>query len=209
MSSIKRTLFIVIFAVIILFIGIIIAQAKTVEITTETLNLRKEATTDSDIVALISIGDECEVLGEKGDWYKVKYKDYTGYISKEYAKVIGENSDTTNKDDNKEQEEQTNTNEVNNIKDTTTDEQKEEISNSIKEDNITDTTSDENITTNEGKTNKDVDVKIIPLINGSKIGKLKNNSELMIISQINGWTYIQTDTISGWIRSEDITQRIN
>lgn len=205
MGSIKKTLFIVIFAFIFLCIGIIIAKAKTVEITTETLNLRKEATTDSDIVALISIGDKCEVLAEKGDWYKVKYGEYTGYISKEYAKVIGEESNTTDKDNNEDQEEQTNTDAVNDIKDTTTNETKEETTNSIKEDNVTDGLSNENVATNKGKTNKEVDVKIVPLINGSKIGKLKNNTEVMIISQINGWTYIQTDTISGWVRSEDIT----
>lgn len=208
MSSIKRTLFIAIFTVIFLFIGIIIAQAKTVEITTETLNLRKEATTDSDIVALISIGDECEVLGEKGDWYKVKYKDHTGYISKEYAKVIGDESNTSAKDNNETQEKPTNTDIVNDIKDTTIDESKEETSNSMKEEDVTDKTSEEDVTTNKGKTNKDVDVKIVPLINGSKIGKLKNNSEVMIISKINGWTYIQTDTISGWVRSENVTQTL-
>ena len=208
MSSIKRTLFIAIFTVIFLFIGIIIAQAKTVEITTETLNLRKEATTDSDIVALISIGDECEVLGEKGDWYKVKYKDHTGYISKEYAKVIGDESNTNAKDNNETEEKPTNTDIVNDIKDTTIDESNEETSNSMKEEDVTDKTSEEDVTTNKGKTNKDVDVKIVPLINGSKIGKLKNNSEVMIISQINGWTYIQTDTISGWVRSENVTQTL-
>ena len=95
MNLLKKIVYVLIISIVLILVNVTIVNAKTVEITTETLNLRKEPTTDSDIVALISIGDECEVLGEEGDWYKVKYEDYTGYISKEYAKVIGSNEEET------------------------------------------------------------------------------------------------------------------
>ena len=89
MHKLKKILHVLMITIAFMFIYTTITKATTVEITTETLNLRKEASTDSDIVALISIGDECEVLGEEWDWYKVQYGEYKGYISKEYAKVIG------------------------------------------------------------------------------------------------------------------------
>ena len=74
----KKILCVIAIIISTMLISINIAKATTVEITTETLNLRREPSTDSDIVAQISIGEECELLGEEGDWYQVSYGDYTG-----------------------------------------------------------------------------------------------------------------------------------
>ena len=81
-----------------------IVKAVDVEITTETLNLRKEPSTKSDIVAQISIGEECELLEEEEEWYRVKYGEYTGYISKEYSKVVGEKTQDNNSEGNNDEE---------------------------------------------------------------------------------------------------------
>ena len=185
MNLLKKIIYVLIISLILIFVNITIAKAKTVEITTETLNLRKEATTESDIVALISIGDECEVLEEKGDWYKVKYKDYTGYISKEYTKVIeGEEETTSTKEENKIEE--------NNA----TDDNKNDTST---------TTQNNTITSKEGITNKKSEVKIVPLIYSSNIANLDKDKKVTIISEVNDWIYIQTEIISGWIRRDNIT----
>ena len=34
---------------------------------------------------------------------------------------------------------------------------------------------------------------------------LKDKTEVTIINEINGWAYVQTDTISGWVRTEALT----
>ena len=53
-----------------------------------TLNLRKEATTDSGVRALISSGSQVTVTDESIDgWYQVQYKSYTGYVSADYVTV--------------------------------------------------------------------------------------------------------------------------
>lgn len=39
----------------------------------------------------------------------------------------------------------------------------------------------------------------------SKIDTIKKNAEVIIITDMNGWSYVQTDTMSGWIRSDVIT----
>lgn len=189
MNLLKRILYVLIISIILILVNITIVNAKNVEITTETLNLRKEASTESNIVAQISIGEECEVLGEEGDWYKVKYKDYTGYISKEYAKVIGDNEEETSNED-------TTTGE----NDTSLTEKTEEQQNETE--NVSNTT-DKN--SNQGKLNKKSDIKIVPLINSSNIDTLDKDEKVTVINEINGWSYIQTDTISGWIRTENIT----
>ena len=80
MDSIKKIICAFTVLVAISFAYTSVVKAATVEITTETLNLRAEASTDSDIVAQISIGDECELLEEEGDWYRVKYGEYRRYF---------------------------------------------------------------------------------------------------------------------------------
>ena len=107
MNLVKKILAIIVILILILLVYINISKAATVEITTETLNLRKEPSTEADIVAQISIGDECELLGEEGDWYQVQYGEYTGYISKEYAKVVGGEDNTGNENNTSDNNETT------------------------------------------------------------------------------------------------------
>ena len=203
MYLIKKILYVIMFCIVFTFVCTNIVKATTVEITTETLNLRKEPSTDSDIVALISIGDECEVLGEDGDWYQVQYGDYTGYISKEYAKVIDGDSETgsgSNTPDNSAE------NETNTV-DTENDQTNTEVDNNSveptnqNEDGENVTTVAQNIkATTTARTN----VRITPLINSSVIDRVANNSEVTIINQINGWAFIQTDEVSGWVRMDSL-----
>ena len=82
MNLVKRIFYIALSILAFVFLLTNNANADTVRITTETLNLREEPSTNSDIVAQISIGEECDVISEEGDWYEVEYGEYTGYISK-------------------------------------------------------------------------------------------------------------------------------
>lgn len=67
------------------------AGTRVATTTTNKLNLRKEASTDARVLASISKGVKLTVLDESGaGWIKVKYKNYTGYISADYAKVATE-----------------------------------------------------------------------------------------------------------------------
>ena len=66
----------------------------------------------------------------------------------------------------------------------------------------TDLPSSSNNGVTTAKINSDTDVKIVPLINGSAIGNVKANTEVTVVTQTSGWAYIQTDTISGWIRAD-------
>ena len=55
----------------------------------ETVRMRKEASTESSVVTLISLDEEVEVLSEEGEWYKIKYQTYTGYVRKDMLDVDG------------------------------------------------------------------------------------------------------------------------
>ncbi|MBQ8626566.1 MAG: C40 family peptidase [Agathobacter sp.] len=64
------------------------AATITAKITTNSLRLRKKATTDSGIYTLLGKGQKVTVLNDDTEgWLYVKYKSYKGYISAEYADV--------------------------------------------------------------------------------------------------------------------------
>lgn len=60
---------------------------KVAKVQTETLRVRKKASTDSKIVTLVSEDDKLKVKKQTDDWAKVKVDVQTGYVSKDYAKV--------------------------------------------------------------------------------------------------------------------------
>lgn len=45
-------------------------------------NIRKAANTSSEVIDTLSRNTEVTIIGEEGDFYKIKYQDITGYISK-------------------------------------------------------------------------------------------------------------------------------
>ncbi len=62
----------------------------------ETVRMRKEASTESSVVTLISLDEEVEVLSEEGEWYKIKYKTYIGYVRKDMLDVDGKTETAQN-----------------------------------------------------------------------------------------------------------------
>ncbi len=63
-------------------VGILTACSNT-----ETLRVRKEASTSAGILGLLANGEAVEAIAEEGDWVKVSYEGATGYVSAEYVKV--------------------------------------------------------------------------------------------------------------------------
>ena len=183
------------------------SKAATVKITTETLNLREKATTESDIIALLSEGEEYEVVGEEGDWYEIQYKDYTGFVSKEYVQLDGklqQNNNDSETDQNNntgtEGTEQTNSEQGNGGSGQGNEAQEATDS----EGNTTETSEITENTVITAKTTSETQMRITPLIQSSIIDIIPNNTDVTVINQINGWAYIQTDIISGWVRIDNL-----
>ena len=190
-NYIKKLLTIVALTIVTMLAIISTAKAATVKVTGDTLNIRKSPSTNSDVIAMLFKGVECELLEEEGEWYKIKYKNYTGYISKQYSKIIEENTETNNIEDNTTNSLDTNTtdNTVNNEEPL-----EEEITNK------------EEIEITYKKIKQNVNIKILPLIYSNSIEKLTKGTEVILLSQTTGWSYIQTDYISGWVRTENLEE---
>ena len=57
------------------------------------LNIRQEASTDSEVIGILTNHNACELLEDAGDWYKVTSGKVTGYVSKQYL-VTGDEAES-------------------------------------------------------------------------------------------------------------------
>lgn len=162
-------------------------QAATGKVTTETLNLRSKASTDSSVVKLLNMDDELEILSEEGNWYKVKVGDNEGYVSKDYVK-LGKTSTETN---NTTPTDNANNNKNNSGSNTT--------GGSTESTNTKPDTSNTVTPNSTLKLEKDVAIKILPLINANNLGTAKAGDEVTVITIANNWIFIETSEIAGWI----------
>ena len=147
-------------------------QAQTATVTADTLNLRSEASTDSSIVKLLNQGEELDVISDEGDWLRVSSDGTEGYVSKDYVQV-NEETQTTTPETPTETPTQTPTTE--NPSETGT------------------------ITVVTSKVNQDTQIRILPLINSNVLENISSGATVTIITSTNKWTFVETDTISGWV----------
>ena len=72
-----------------------VSYAETATVITETLRLRKEPTTYSNILRNLDEGDKLEVISKEGDWYKISFDGYEGYVAAEYIRLDQDIPSTT------------------------------------------------------------------------------------------------------------------
>ncbi len=60
------------------------------KVTTDSLKVRAEANTESEVITLVAMGEELEVAAVEGDWVKVLLDNDEVYVSAEYVEVSAE-----------------------------------------------------------------------------------------------------------------------
>ncbi len=180
----------------------VFAQTQGV-ITGDTVKLRAGAGLEYKLVTLLSVNDKVSVLEKSGDWYKVTYKEQTGYVFKDYIKVNEEI-----KDEIPEETQTTNSEPVNqNIDDV---------------ENIPNEQSQETNKQEEPILNNDFELPaikqiavekakmyILPLVNSSVLLEINKDTKVTATEIVGQWAYISNESISGWIRKDclkDYTQ---
>ena len=148
-------------------------QAQTATVTADTLNLRSEASTDSSIVKLLNQGEELDVISDEGDWLRVSSDGTEGYVSKDYVQV---NEETVN---------------------TTPETPTETPTQTPTTENPSETGTGTTVVTS--RVNQDTQIRILPLINSNVLENISSGATVTIITSTNKWTFVETDTISGWI----------
>lgn len=159
----------------------------------DTTRLREKASTSSSTVTLISINKEVEILSTEGDWYKVKYisngKTYTGYIRNDMLSV--ENKEENKKEEKKDQDKKE-------------EPEVEPQQSTENEKNVDNYNTIEVTEGNKAKTNNDIDVRILPLIQSNKTGTIKKDKDVTMVEVIGNWCYVEADKKSGWVMVNEL-----
>lgn len=213
----KKKLFII-FIILVFMLSVQTASIAVIKgtVNTETVRVREEATTDSDIVKLVSIGDKITVTGESGNWYKVEVDGITGYIRKDLLDLDEEflssngndnepvDNDNQNGDSNVDEGSTQNENtDTNNNQDNNENTSLENPNTIMGEDKTisTITPNQEELTVGaKKKLESEVKLKIIPLANSNNILTVAADTEVTIVEIMNSWCKIEAEENSGWIR---------
>lgn len=62
---------------------------------TSSLRIRSGAGTSHSVVGYLSNGEKFDITGRSGDWYKIKTTSYSGYVHKDYVKILGQGSSSS------------------------------------------------------------------------------------------------------------------
>lgn len=191
--NIKNVLTLVITAVFITSISLFFMNtslaANTAKVTVDTANLREKADSDSKILDLVNKGENVEIVDTIGEWYKVKYKNITGYIRKDLLQLNNETNNIV-----KEQ----------NAIEENTQSQNIETENTIEESIVEANTTESTEITGKYKAKEDIKLKVIPLISSLDLQDIKQNTELEVKDTMNNWAYVTVQEKQGWVVLEKI-----
>ena len=194
--KIKNILIFLLMIMIIMTVLNIKVYATIGKINSDTVRLRKEPTTESDILEQLDLGDEVEILEEADGWYKVVYtndenKKITGYISATLLDIDKKENETNineEQENNNESTDNQNTDKVTN--------QQEQVPEEVPSTENTGNNIEENA---EYAISKEIKVKILPLMNSKEIGVITNGT-VKVVEIINDWCRIENDSEIGWVR---------
>ena len=176
MNNLKRILSMTLGGIIL--IGTTSLGAKGIVNAPNGLILRKEAKSGDNIIMTISDNSKVEILEKDGEWYKVKYNSYEGYLFAEYVEVeetIEDEKEETVEEET-EKEEQDKEPEVEN---------KENVEKQYPQNQ---------------KAKSDLKIYIIPSVTAKTIATVKENKEFTINYELNNWVNITYGKTTGWIR---------
>ena len=189
--------------------------AEVKEINTAT-RVRKEATTESKILVVLYPGNDVEVLGQDGEWSKIKRGDIIGYVKTEFLKKLED------KDDESEIY-NTTKNEIKNVVKNETISNKVEnkvenkVSNTVKNEVQNTTVKEEPIVKEEYENLPEgkvailikTDSSLLPNFFSKNIEELDAGKVLEIVDEINNWYKVKSDSgKEGWILKAKTTNKV-
>ena len=158
--------------------------ATTGKVTVTTVRVRTSASTESEILDRASNGEEVEVLGTEGDWYKVKFKEKEGYIHKDYLQV-DENVDTAENTSEETNETTENNEDVQENNAQPEEEKTQEEPQKVME--LGDTI------------NKETVAYLLPNFTSTRILTLEQGKQIKVNTTMANWVKIEVDSKDAWV----------
>ena len=168
--------------------------ATTGTVVGDNLRVRKEENTTSEIIDLLDENDKVEILGENGDWYKVKANDKVGFVRKEFIKV----QDGAVIDNQVANE---TTTEVTEERTDLTPAENGEVAQS------TEKTEEQPVPEQpkDVKFNENVELKTMPLVNSIAINSTSADETYTVVCTAGSWAYVKSGNKEGWVLTEKST----
>ena len=202
--------------IIALCVGLILIGTKAYATTAKTLNdntrLRKKASTNSEIVEIISKDEKVEVVSKEDDWYKVKYNSQVGYVRSDLIEVEEEKkeeAEEAKKEETNKTEEASKTEENKKEETSKTEEnQKQDEAENQEEAKKEEASSAEQKV--EIKENDQIELKnetsiqLLPIIFSCKTGKVPANTKITVVEVVGNWCHISAGNQEGWIPTSKI-----
>ena len=168
----------------IIFILVIAMLAVNSVATTGTVNapngliLREEASKSGGIITTVSDKSQVEIIEKSGEWYKVKYGSYEGYLFAEYVTVKEEVQE-------EQKQEAVST---------------EEPSEELEEQETTKPEEPQTVEQKQVQIQSNVKVYILPSVTASVINNIESGKTITINKELNDWLNITIENKSGWVR---------
>ncbi len=203
--NVKNVLVLSILAIIITSISLFFINTSlavnTAKVVVETANLRETADSDSKILDLVNKGESVEILEKSGEWYKVKYKNITGYLRNDLLQLNKSTQDSIANTNT------ASTNTVNESKTENLTDMNTENTNS----SVVTNTSNDNTAQNAAETSnvkykakEDLKLKVIPLIHALELSDVAKGTELEVEDVMNYWAYVSVQDKKGWVVLEKL-----
>lgn len=152
------------------------------------LILRKEASKSGEVIMTISDKSKVEVTEKSGEWCKVKYGNYEGYLFAEYVNLEDDIEEPVVEEEKPQtqepQEEQPVEDNQNQEEPMQTEESQEQVNEFPK----------------QVQTQSNIKVYILPSVTASIINNIEAGKTITINKELNEWVNITFENKSGWVR---------
>lgn len=180
--------------------------AKTGTVSASAVRIRKDMSTDSEIITNVYEDDKVEILEENGEWYKVKYESNVGFAKKEFIKVNSEKTETNvNSKLENETSENTSKEDTNTISNITSNNQNSTPNQNIENNTVNTDSQTGTVDTSKVIANTTIGLKLIPNLMSTTVVQYEQGKELSKITEINNWIKVTDGTLSGWITKAKVT----
>ena len=173
--------------IVIIFTLLIIVALKSIAATgtatVDSLRVREKPSASSEIVEMLSVGQKVEILGTEGDWYKIKFNNVVGYVSKTYLSTtdVITGTETTTPP-------------------TTTPTETTPATPSATPSSETNTEMiNENLSQKNVSLAKDAEVYLVPSVFSAKTSTIKANTTIKVLFDFGSWIKIEYNGQEGWI----------
>ena len=171
--------------------------ATTGTVVGSNLRVRKEESTTSEVIELLDENDKVEILGESGEWYKVKVNNKVGYVSKKFIKT--QDFNTVSNENISSEEKQETVNEETKANQQPSEENKEEQPK--QEETVAKVEQHKKV-----KFSADVELRVMPLISMAAMDVTSTSETYEVVSTVGLWSYVKAGEKEGWVLTEKSTE---